>query len=277
MIYKEYLPGAALAPYIECYWQYATGHEATGELSVQRCLPLGTAELILQVNGQPCSIGNNAGIYEDSAPMYFTGLYTSPAYWKPRVNTLMFGIRLKPESIWVLFGVPARDIFNSVVDAGLLPGHLTKMMADEMTGVFAVHQLISITEKYLLRTLENFNNKRDYVSEACNLMRRVGGDISIESISRKLYISKRNLERCFRDQLGITPKMYQRIIRFREAYTQIRSSDSALKWSDIYYGSGYSDHAHFIREFKTFTEDIPTSLTQNSGKYFQTLEVSLLN
>jgi AraC-like DNA-binding protein len=277
MTYKEYLPGPSLAPYVECYWQYTTGHDAVDELPVQRCLPLGTVELILQVNGQPCSIGNKEGMYEDSASMYFTGLYTGPAYWKPRSPTFMFGIRLKPESLPVLFHVPARDIFNRVVDAALLPGHLAKMMGDEMTGVFNVHQLIKITEKHLLKGLKVFNNKRDYVSEACSLMRCTGGDISVESISKQLYVSRRNLERCFRDQFGTTPKMYQRIIRFREAYIQIRSSDSALKWSDIYYGSGYADHAHFIREFKTFAEDIPTSLTANTEKYFQTLETSFLN
>jgi len=62
----------------------------------------------------------------------------------------------------------------------------------------------------------------------------------------------------FRKYIGITPKQYQRVLRFNDVFVQLQG-DQFLSWSDIAYRCGYSDQSHFIREFKRFSGFIPES------------------
>jgi AraC-like DNA-binding protein len=71
----------------------------------------------------------------------------------------------------------------------------------------------------------------------------------------------------------LSPKTYQRIIRFRNAYSKIRSaSGGQISWTQLSYSCGYSDQAHFVRDFRDFTGEVPTLVTSHREDYFQTLE-----
>lgn len=60
----------------------------------------------------------------------------------------------------------------------------------------------------------------------------------------------------FKKFIGITPKQYQRVLRFNDVFVQMQG-DQFLSWTDIAYRCGYSDQSHFIREFKSFSGFIP--------------------
>lgn len=62
----------------------------------------------------------------------------------------------------------------------------------------------------------------------------------------------------FKKFIGITPKQYQRVLRFNDVFVQMQG-DQFLSWSDIAYRCGYADQSHFIREFKNFSGFIPES------------------
>lgn len=62
----------------------------------------------------------------------------------------------------------------------------------------------------------------------------------------------------FRKFVGITPKQFQRVLRFNDVFVKLQG-DQFLSWSDIAYQCGYSDQSHFIREFKRFSGFIPES------------------
>jgi AraC-like DNA-binding protein len=64
-------------------------------------------------------------------------------------------------------------------------------------------------------------------------------------------MSKTSLERHFLEKIGLTPKMYSRIIRFNKVYQTLQSGDYD-KWQDVVYQYNFYDQAHFIKDFKTF-------------------------
>lgn len=84
-----------------------------------------------------------------------------------------------------------------------------------------------------------------------------------------LSISRRQLERIFKSGYGTSPKTFQRIIRFRNAYEAFYQISTAPDWQDISHYYGYSDQAHFIREFKEFAAEVPSSVYQYDQQYFR--------
>lgn len=127
-----------------------------------------------------------------------------------------------------------------------------------------VQTVIQVVETFLFAKLRNVKSERNYLYDATRMIRQAKGNLSIETLSEQLYVSKRQLERSFKENYGTTPKTYQRIIRFRNAYECVHQTATAPDWLDISYTFGYSDQAHFIRDFKEFSDEVPTMLFQET-------------
>ena len=264
--YREFQPSAALQPFVDCYWYHefeAAHHE---DSPIQRCLPFGMTELIF-VDGR-CEVCCN-GNWELLPTAFIAGVYKDVVTWKCVGPTAKFGIRLKPESLLGLFNVPAGTLFNSFADLPSVFGNYICELTQKIGEADALAQYIRIAEDFLCSLLAQSNLSRTYVSEASEIIRQTDGVISIASLSSQLNISRRQLERGFRDTFGTSPKTYTRIIRFRNTYSYLLSNKAASLWTDAAYNFGYADQAHFIKEFKTFAGTLPTGMIHQSEEFFQ--------
>lgn len=266
--YQEFEPSAALQPFVECYWLHHFKTDGNKESPVQRCLPFGTLELILHLDdNRSYALFDNTWHHLPQA--FFTGLYRDPVQWKTVGTIRKFGIQLKPECLPQLFNVPIASLFNNFTDLETFFGKEINRLVDNVYGLQDIQAVIRAAETFLLAQLRNLKAERNYVVEATRLIRQSKGNVSIEALSEHLYVSKRQLERSFKDHYGTTPKLYQRIIRFRNAFESLQLRATMPNWQDVSYTFGYSDQAHFIRDFKEFTNDAPTSVFHLGSKYFR--------
>jgi AraC-like DNA-binding protein len=74
-----------------------------------------------------------------------------------------------------------------------------------------------------------------------------------------LQVGERQLQRMFKDNLGLSPKSYFRLMRFRHAVASVRGRRE-IDWLDLTHTLGYSDQSHFIRDFKAFAGVTPSAL-----------------
>lgn len=105
-----------------------------------------------------------------------------------------------------------------------------------------------------------------YLNRAAEIIRKVNGNISINELSNKFYISTRQLEREFKQKLGISPKSYMKIARLNEVNRKIQNGER-VDLTEISYSTGYSDQAHFIRDFKNFTGESPKVFLNKRDKF----------
>ena len=78
------------------------------------------------------------------------------------------------------------------------------------------------------------------------------GAARIEDLCRSLGISRKHLGSLFRAHVGLTPKAYARVFRFRRAVDFARRG-RRLDWARVAMACGYYDQAHFNREFREFS------------------------
>lgn len=93
---------------------------------------------------------------------------------------------------------------------------------------------------------------RNIIDEICASR----GTISVHELSTALAYSERHVHRLFLSHMGYSPKHYSRVIRFRSALEEMLLTPGK-SISDYIRNLGYSDQAHFQREFKTFTGMTP--------------------
>ena len=94
------------------------------------------------------------------------------------------------------------------------------------------------------------------MSAALEIILNRQGQLRIDALARIIGMSRRQMERRFTHTFGLTPKRLCRIARFSSVFG-LFSSQPVPNWADIAFSRGYSDQAHFIREWKFFTGQSP--------------------
>jgi AraC-like DNA-binding protein len=85
------------------------------------------------------------------------------------------------------------------------------------------------------------------------------GAVRMEELARGAGLSLSALERRFRKAVGATPRKFASVVRLRHVL-RLRNGGGTL--TEIAYQAGYSDQAHFIKDFRNFTGLAPQSFFQ---------------
>jgi AraC-like DNA-binding protein len=261
---REYKPSQDLAPYIEFFWGGQFNTFST-DLFSQRVVPNGYVELIIHLSDLHCELLDSKS-FSSTPEFLIIGLYSLPyqVNFKGVVDT--FGIRFKPEGLHQIFGVPASELLHNYTDFENLS---LKAIRDHFKGVRKqenISHMIKMTENFFRKNLDGNKINLNYLNMAAELIRKSDGLISVEEISNKVYISKRQLEREFKQKIGLSPKTYMRLARLNKV-NRIIQEGKRIDLTEISYVCGYSDQAHFIRDFKNFTGTAPKIFINHKHQY----------
>jgi AraC-like DNA-binding protein len=251
---KEYKPCRELRPYVELFWTGNFNIDSAGLLS-QRVVPYGYVELIIHLSDDHCELLQ--GSFHSPSPDYtLIGLFTKHYDVHFRKHVRVFGIRFKPEGIYNAFRVPASEVHQGFADMESFTGSHFREFCSSLRESVSHPGMISLTEKYLLKRLNSSRLNLYYLNIAAEIIRQKNGVISMNELAGKVFISTRQLEREFKQKLGISPKSYMRIARLNEVNRKINNGER-IDLTELSYTAGYSDQAHFIRDFREFTGESP--------------------
>ena len=82
--------------------------------------------------------------------------------------------------------------------------------------------------------------------------------VSVPNVAAEVGVSERQLERLFRERVGIAPKHYARIARLERAVAL--SSCAVTNQAELALRAGYSDESHLLRDFRELVGVTPSAL-----------------
>jgi len=97
-----------------------------------------------------------------------------------------------------------------------------------------------------------------YLGPAVEAIRAAQGRLRVGALEARLGIGERHLERVFRDQLGWSPKQLARVVRVRTTKDRL-GREPLVALTDLAVQMGYSDQAHFTREFQNLIGLTPSA------------------
>ncbi|MNV74997.1 DNA-binding transcriptional activator FeaR [compost metagenome] len=109
---------------------------------------------------------------------------------------------------------------------------------------------IAIIETFLTNKLSTCLSIDPLIQQSLDLIYTNRGLSPISELYKTLQISERQLERKFKENIGISPKYFSNIIRLQFFLKLYRTTSVKKNLTEIAYESGYYDQAHFIREFR---------------------------
>jgi AraC-like DNA-binding protein len=80
----------------------------------------------------------------------------------------------------------------------------------------------------------------------------------IAKVTDEIGLSPRRFIELFRRQVGLAPKVFCRVRRFQNVLQMVRETE-AVHWADVALQCGYYDQAHFIHDFRSFSDLTPSA------------------
>lgn len=76
--------------------------------------------------------------------------------------------------------------------------------------------------------------------------------VAVRDVARSTGWSERRFSQVFREQVGLSPKMWCRLQRFQRAVKELHAG-ADVPWSKLALDCGYYDQSHFANEFRAFS------------------------
>ncbi|MBH22955.1 MAG: hypothetical protein CMH57_00580 [Myxococcales bacterium] len=217
----------------------------------ERVLPSATADIVANLG--PAMRQEGAAGDARVVGTTVTGLLTRPMTLKHPVWHEALGLRLTPMGIRALLNVPVGEVLNACVPLSeLLP-------LDELVAAASHHasprDALAAAVTWVTHRLSQRDGRGDRVAAwAAERITALGGALSIGALQERSGYSATRLTTRFRDEFGVTPKMFARLVRFRRALDALDDdTDLAALALDL----GLSDQPHLNREFRRFAGATP--------------------
>ncbi len=260
-----YSPSADLSDVIKYYWIVEV-NDTSGDNRMAKITPSGFPELIFHF-GDPVYINTCKGsIIKEPTVSIIAGQITQAITIDMNKSLNCLCVKLHEWSLSALFGINSMDFVNQAVCLDDLMPQSKRTLLEQLSGASGDLERVNIIEQYLRPMVKKY---RDCVSlttikfvEAI----RANNRKQIGHLAQDFHISGRTLQRRFRDDIGITAKMFYRIIRFNKAYHLIKNHKD-ISFQDICFQLGYYDLPHLINEFRYFSGKSPIQYFKNENIY----------
>lgn len=144
-------------------------------------------------------------------------------------------------------------------------GHSAHALREQLLDTPCPHERLALLEQWLLAHMR----KPQLAPEVLHALGEIGARPQVARIGplvRDTGLSEYRFGRLFRQQVGMGPKRYARLMRFRHVVDAVYRS-SAVDWSGVAIDGGYGDQAHLVHEFREFAGMTPTAFMAARGPY----------
>lgn len=268
MNYQTFQPHPDLESLVSCYWTLEV--PAENEAKRQRIIPDGCIEMAF-ILGDDIKRYTTQDEFIIQPRAMVLGQTIEPFNIEPTGYVNTFAIRFYPYGFANFVTIPIKDLANKETPIELLFGANTaKELEQKIIQATDNKQRIEIIESFLLEKLNNKTTIDNIVKKTVDALLSSNGTESITTILKEDLSKRRQLERNFKKQIGVSPKQLGKVIRLQTALKMLlhKKTDTL---TNIAYESEYFDQAHFIKDFKEFTGINPKEFLGNENMALSTL------
>ena len=168
-------------------------------------------------------------------------------------RTRMVGVELYAWGAMRLFGplLGVTPVVGPIVPPPLAARIARLLAADELDAA------LDAVEQFITERARQIDLAPTAATEVAASLYASGGRGAIAALADAQSLSVRQLERQFRDQVGMTPKTLARIARFEAAKNRLLDAP-ATNLTSLAYELDYADQAHFSRDFRAISSVTPS-------------------
>ena len=159
-------------------------------------------------------------------------------------------VHFKTNGIYPLTKVPLYMLINQDISLKELLGNPVSEVYEKMEAETSDDEKIEILEDYLFSIYQGSDiNYR--LNQGIDLIQNQKGIAPVKEVSKQLNTNYKSLERWFKSNVGLSPKKFSSITRFKFILEEIEQSQRP-DWMNIATNYGFHDQSHFIHSFQKY-------------------------
>jgi AraC-like DNA-binding protein len=255
MRYAEYAPIPALAPYVRCLW--TLNDEFVRDALAETIVPDGCCEIVLNFADRFRRVHPSGSGRESTLQPEFlvAGQLEGPLAIAPTGVVDLLGIRFEPAGIFPFLRFSLREIAGSQPDLADVSKRFSRTCESANLAGIEPPARVKRVQEALVECVDG-RSVNWTIAECARRIERCHQLIPISELASDVDLSVRQLERRFADEVGMSPKRFARIVRFRRVIRRL-NDPRPFRWADAAVDFGFFDQPHLIREFRAFTGRSP--------------------
>lgn len=252
--YEEHIPCKELRPYVSCFWSSScAGQNSAGQMV--RVIPDTCIDIIIDINYTRQTVKNKLCGIQDYAV-----ILEQPG---GKDTITRFAVRFPFWAVRRFLNLDMSDLYNQTVDLDLLkPG--CNDAFEELFYCRSLEERIAWMESYLLGIFDPQGYNPNLYNSIEYLLRSKGRS-RVKDISEYSSLSQRQLERLFKQEIGISIKRTASLVRYQNVWREVIQQNS-FDIQDAAVRYGYADQSHLLGEFKRFHGLYPSQAKQEALK-----------
>lgn len=249
MVYSSYIPSRPLSDFVDCFWLCADHPMHARE----QILPSGTFELVVNLDADEVRVADLdlPGSLKRFSGAVVSGTYARPFAIDPSQHTLMMGVHFKPGGAFPFLGAAVGELANAHIALEDLWGRSALVIRERLCAAHTNAERFRLMENILNARLMTSSRQHAAVLLALDLLMRTGTQASVQNVARRIGLSQRRFIQVFTEQVGLTPKLFSRVLRFQQTRLLV-GTNSKPDWASVALSCGYCDQSHLIRGFRQF-------------------------
>jgi AraC-like DNA-binding protein len=254
VLYLERIPAAPLRRFVQVFW-YSQAPVAAHRY--ERILPTGCTQVILNLE-HDCLHDCFAGAPDQPvAPALVVGGRSAYEIVAARDMASLIGISFKPGGFAAFAGDAVDRFSNLSIPLEATWGAASLTLRSRLRETDDIRTRFRIIEAFLVERLAacarpNAGARRRVVEFALSNFGSAPALSTVREVARSTGLSERRFSQIFREEVGLSPKVWCRIQRFQRAVRLLHSS-ADVPWAEMALDCGFYDQSHFANEFRAFS------------------------
>lgn len=251
-----YHPGEPLASCVEKLW-YCDGSQVAHRN--KRVLPSGRFQLFISLSDAPLQgPGGTMGASGQRASSLVVGMSSRFSLLDTSRLQSAMGVLFWPGGARGVFDAQAHTFHNERVPLETLWGTFAAHIRDQLRTASTPTEKFQLLESSLLDRRSEKIELHPAVRYALGEFARKPHIHRVLHLAQEAGLSRRRFAQLFREQVGLTPKLYCRLRRFQHLLRRI-AAGAPIDWADVAVAEGYCDQAHLANEFRNFAGISPNA------------------
>lgn len=258
------IPHEKLKDLIKVFW-FLEGNGNGNLIGCQKIIPDGCATVFIVLEGEI-----NFSIYKNGEMT--RGIYVHPPVMESYLsyisdNSYFIDIQLNPSVFHRLFNIPVDELKDTMYTLEDLSINFDSSFLERIYK--CKDDKIKVYNELNNFLIDIFYKSDFHKNETICNINKLYKDGDLDAFFKCQNLSVRQTERNLKKITGLTPKSLSRIGRFYSILDYIKFREHNMEFKELAKEQNFSNHSHFIREFKSLTQATPENFLNINSEFPQ--------
>ncbi|XID94123.1 DUF6597 domain-containing transcriptional factor [Paenibacillaceae bacterium WGS1546] len=260
---RTYVPQEPLSAFVDYFW-YLHGYNPSHQKEL--AIPDGSAELIIDLRAENIRLFDQRHTTLNLDSSIVCGPHSEHFIIDTAQEATVLGIHFKPGGAARFLRTPLNELHNSHVSLDALWGLRARDLRDRLLHAATPERRFRILEQFLETQNKSLWHPEPAIQFALAELQSLPHTGILSDTIERTGLSAKKFIQLFKEEVGMTPKRFCRVMRFQEALIAL-GQGKPIDWVHLAIACGYYDQAHFIREFRAFSGLTPTEYEPVAGRH----------